>query len=51
MFPDDRDTGEEGGRLRSGRGFWSGKRRKTATKRGCCSATEREDYELAPHLN
>ena len=41
----------EGGLPRSGRIFQLGKRRRTATRRGSCSATEIRDYELEPHLD
>ena len=37
--------------MRSGRRFWLGKRRRTTTRRGCCSENEREDYELDSHLD
>ena len=40
----------ESGRLRSGKIFQLGKRRRTVTRRGSCSATEGKDYELVSHL-
>ena len=50
MFPANNGTELEGGCLRSGRRFRSGERRKTVTRRGSCSTTRGEDYELALHL-
>ena len=50
MFPIDSETDKEGGLLRSGRIFRLGKGRRTVTKKGSCSATEREDYKFTPHL-
>ena len=51
MFYVDRKIDQEGGRLRSGRIFQLGKRRRIATRRGSCSATRRRDYELEPPLD
>ena len=51
MFLVDRENEQEGGRLRNGRRFQSGKRRRTITRRGSCSAIERRDYDLAPHID
>ena len=51
MFPGDRRNALEGVRLRSGRIFQSGKRRRIVTRRGSCSATRGEDYVFAPHLD
>ena len=50
MFPVDNGTELEGGHLRSGRRFRLRKRRKIVTRRGSCSTTRGEDYELALHL-
>ena len=46
---DDNGMALEGGRLRSGRIFRSGKRR-TIT-RGSCNTTRQEDYELNSHFD
>ena len=46
MLPSDNGNALEGGHLRSGRRFRSGKRRRTVTRRGSCSMTRGEDYEL-----
>ena len=51
MFPGDSETELEGGHLRSGRIFQSGKRRRTATKTGSCSMTGIEDYDLSSHFD
>ena len=50
MFPGDSETNLEGGHLRSGRRFWSGKRRRNVTRRGSCSMTRGEVYELTSHF-
>ena len=46
MFPGDSGTALEGGCLRSGRRFRSGKIRRIVTRRGSWSTTIGEDYEL-----
>ena len=51
MFFDNSETELEGGRLRCGKKFLLGKRRRTATRRGRCSATKGEDYKLEFHLD
>ena len=50
MFSGNSEIELEGGSLRSGKRFRSGKRR-TTTKRGSCNGTRGEDYELASHLD
>ena len=51
MFSSNSETELEGGRLRSGKIFRSRKRSSTATRRGSCSVTRGEDYELVSHLD
>ena len=51
MFSVNSEIEQEGGRLRNGRRFQSRKRRRNMTRRGSCSAIERRDYDLAPHLD
>ena len=51
MFQADNETDEEGGHLRSGKIFWSNKRKSIAIRRESCSAIERGDYESVPQLN
>ena len=51
MFPRDSGTALEGGRLRSGRQYRSRKRRRTVTRRGSCSTTRGEYYELTSHFD
>ena len=51
MFLDNNEIELEGGCLRSRKIFWSGKRRRTATRRGSCSTTGGEDYPLASHFD
>ena len=49
--PLDVETKQEGGRLRSGRRFQSGKRRRTTTRRGSCIMIRGEEYKLALHFD
>ena len=51
MFLDGAETDEEGYLLRNGSRFCSGKRQRTMIGRESFNVTEREDYELVPHLN
>ena len=51
MFPGIKEIELESGRLRSGKIFWMGKRRRTATMRGSCSMTRGYDYNLMLHSN
>ena len=51
MFPSDNRIELEGGNLRSGRRFQLGKKRRTMTRRGSCSMTRGEDYELTSHFD
>ena len=51
MFLGDSETPLQGGRLRIGRIFRSGKRRRIMTRRGCYSATRGEEYELTSHFD
>ena len=51
MFLIDSENEQEGGRLRNGRRFQSGKRRRTMTRRGSCGTTGGQEYELASHLD
>ena len=51
MFPGDGEVELESGRLRSGRIFRFGKRRRTTTRRGSCSMTRGEDYPLVSHFD
>ena len=51
MFPGDSGTALEGGCLRSGRRFRSGKRRRIVARRGSCSTNRGEDYEFKSHFD
>ena len=51
MFYVDSETKQAGGRLRSERRFRLGKGIRNATRRGSCSATRGEDYELVSHID
>ena len=51
MILGDGEVELEGGRLRSGRIFQSGKRIRITTRRGRCSMTGGEDYELVSHFD
>ena len=51
MFSGNSEIELESGRLRSGKQFRPGKRKRMVTRRGSCSATGGEDYELGLHLN
>ena len=50
MFLRDKGTTLEGGRLRSGRRFLSGKRRRIVTRRGSCSKIRGEDCDIVSHF-
>ena len=51
MFLGNSEIELEGGFLRSGRIFWSGKRRSIVTRRVSCSTTGGEEYELASQFD
>ena len=51
MFLIDSESEQEGGLLRSGRRFRSRKTKMTMTRRGSCSTTRVEDYELMSHFD
>ena len=51
MFPSDRGIALEGGRLRSGNRFWSGKIRRAVTRSGSCSMNRGQEFEFTSHID